>query len=630
MLMSAVMLAGCHDDSDEPFDLPTGEEVSSGTVFVNLRLTQADGGYSRADTPPSDPETPGTDREDEIETIDMLVCKVDNSGTAHLSHTFHFDDPNIIQQIRNDGYEFVINAANGDRLRFYAAANMTAAMRQAIHAQGIEATVRYPAETVYHTLIDQVVTGSKGGFQKELETNSGTIPMTGQFKTRSGETDFTIPIAGNDETNSLKINTELKRIVAKMLVLTTPDGTAPPNETDVQYLKSEDIDSEETDIDKKRIGWIRSTDVRYIPNGVGKTTFLFEHLSTDEAGVVTGVDPTMDLIPYMSGESLNEPLWRSDFVCRTGFDLHDDNLNSTSRMDIAEMYNKERFDATLESTETDRKPNRYKEGMYCIENYFDLPTGENDRSFFSNYNGQLPMVTHLSIAAKFTPRHILVEPTFKKSVDQFVNLFTLDPTKFKETYDNIPFTQDEAEYWTNTISKKFEGTLPNVHGFNEFTAESEKEARFILNISLKERNVWSENQNDYKKGKYPDGTFFVYDRQLPQTLHSETRYLYMTAGAVASASGDNQNIKRYAEAHPGGWGYYYTYLTNVRSEPEPSYTESNPTPYTESQIYRNTYYLVTITNFVSAGGRYNSPELIKVNTDGVGYSYAGKGDINLN
>lgn len=618
MLMSAAMLlTGCVYDAEEPDAAPdAGEQV--GTVFVNFRLTKANGGYSRAGGLPVDPlpETPGTSREDAVETVDLLMFTVGADGKAALSHVYSLGEQAVGQIFSNDGYSLPIDVRDGEKIRICAAVNMAEYMRQSLFDDnGITASLHYDINN-YQELMNAIVPGSSG-FQRLLqEGGSGVIPMSGQFTTDGGDTDMTISITadgkGSSETNPLVIEAKLKRMVAKMHVLVTPDGAGDG------YLESTDPKDNKT-----RIGWIREGDVRYTPNGVSKETFLFEQLRMTATGGYIGVDPTMSLPDYYLGDGqLNEQRWGADFICHTGYDLHDDNLNSC--MEVAELLNGNKLDATLDGSDGDR----YTRGMYCTENYFDVPDkdSEYDR-FFAGY-GQLPMVTHLSVAARFTPRVILVETDFKTLIDDFVSLYRKNKNDFWNKYGDGSeyqegivartglFTDADAEYWTG-ISDNF-NNLPVQKGCLEFTALDEKMAQFVINVSLREKKVWSARRNEYRGGMYADGTFFVYDRPTGDTGNS---YLYLTAGAVASATGDNHDIKSHAEAHPGGWGYYYTYLTNTDA--------GSPVSYTGSQVYRNTYYLVTVGNFGSPGGRYTSPQYIKVNTDRIGWSYAGYGDINL-
>ena len=75
--------------------------------------------------------------------------------------------------------------------------------------------------------------------------------------------------------------------------------------------------------------------------------------------------------------------------------------------------------------------------------------------------------------------------------------------------------------------------------------------------------------------------------------------------------------------HIGGWGYYYTYLDEFGAPHE------GRTPYTASQVTRNTYYLITVEKFGVPGGSTSRPEYIRVNTEPVVWDYEGKGDIDL-
>lgn len=614
LLTAFALLTGCSDDA-EPAFMDEDVQTTPATVYINLRLAKSADGFSRAGDNPTDllPETPGTSREDAIKTIDLLVFTIDGSGTARLSRIYNLAEL-AISKIFDNGYTFPLEVNNAVKLRIYAAANLTDAMRHVLLGdKGLSTAIGYPYNT-YCDLMNCIVPGSSG-FQSLYENSESGIPMTGQFTTADGATDIVIDMEGNSESTPLTINATLKRIVAKMHTLVTPapDGSKSPDGH--PYIKSVDDEG-------NQVGWIRLGDVRYTPNGVSKSTLLFEQLSANG----TGVDPTMDLDIYREGEALNEQMWRDGFVCHTGYALHDDNLNSA--MAVADLLDLNRLNATL-GTEGYNTADRYTAGMYCTENYFNLPAAN---TFFANYDEPLPMVTHLAIAARFTPRIILIEPDFKTLTEKFVTLYKNNKNEFWKTYgDGEPysdaavaalFSEDDANYW-ETIKGRFD-SLPTAYGYEQFTATDEKAAQFVINVSLKENKVWSAAKFQYRNGLYSNGTFFVYDRELDGPIgDAEVRYLYLTAGAVAAASGDNHNIKSLAEAHPGGWGYYYTYLTNNRNN------TATPVPYTESQIYRNTYYLVTIANFGSPGGRYTSPQLIKVNTDRISWSYAGRGDIYL-
>ncbi len=163
--------------------------------------------------------------------------------------------------------------------------------------------------------------------------------------------------------------------------------------------------------------------------------------------------------------------------------------------------------------------------------------------------------------------------------------------------------------------------------FYMFPARTIEEANCFINWSLIARKLWSGDDKEFKDGKYPKNTYYVYDTQYDGVSSaSDTdwnrKYVYLVAGAVAFASGDNIGIKLHSVPHVGGWGYYYTYIDNDK-------TGVNDVSFTSSQVTRNTYYIITVNNFGTPGGTITDPEYIKVNTDPVNWDYAGKGDIYL-
>lgn len=622
-LATMMLFAGCSDDVLRE-DLPE-EEKPAGNVYIRLQMNlNSDGpagsrAASRAGEDSTDPETPGKGNENAVNTIDILVF---DATTDELTDIVFLDETQIGQITSDDGIVVPIFAKQGQKVKIYAAVNMTVAMRQffTLGSTGTDFSLSSTGNS-YWDVINEFVPGSNGK-QTTLEDNpNGCIPMTGQFNVESvsdGDTDNTtgsgeITIKGHTtKDNPLSVKADVSRIVAKVHVLAKADTDGYAIATDSKQNNA-------------RIGWIKLADVRYIPNGTNKSSYIFPQEKNN-----TLKDKNMDLEHYLVGGKINAQLWGPDYVFLDGKTVHKANIDSY--MEVAEQYDSGKLENTSK-TEDPNEPNRYYKGMYCLENYFDIPS---NRTLFDEYEDVIPMITHVSIAAKMTPCEILVESDFEKKMKAFVTSYKENKDDFRQTYGLNELDENDINALAETFTlwdSQIRSIVTNSkieHGFKKIsfdeTIEEEKKIsyiRHILNWSLMINNVWSNEPSKFDDGRYSDGTFYVYDQKFDDDTYTGSRYLYLTVGAVSSASDENIHIKARSVPHIGGWGYYYTYIDNDGS------TQNGKTPYTASQVTRNTYYIITVENFGYPGGSITNSEYIKVNTRPVGWDYVGKGNINL-
>lgn len=638
-LATMMFFAGCSDDVLRE-DLPE-EEKPAGNVYIHLQMNlNSDGpagsrAASRAGEDSADPETtPGTHQEEVVNTVDILVF---DAATDKLTDIVFLDKTQVGQITSDDGIVVPIFAKQGQTVKIYAAVNMTATMRQffTLGSTGTNFSLSSTGNS-YWDVINEFVPGSNGK-QTTLEANdNGCIPMTGQFKVESVSADDTDNTAGSGEItikghttkdNPLSVKADVSRIVAKVHVLAKSEEykvTSGGKEEKVQYAIAHDNPDS-----KEWIGWIRLDNVCYILNGTNKSTYIFPQ-ANDTEGQYPWKDRNMDLAHYRNGRMFSN--YENDFMFYDGMSLHRENISPTSHFAQAEQFVQERLDNTKEVPGP--TPDPYTAGLYCLENYFDTPTASSgDDKFYDTRVDAIPMITHVSIAAKLTPRSIVVREDYKERMDEFVKAYENDPDDFCKKYGLTAgdFKNSDSDRWTNTIKKRYFGseTEANVYrnDFRIIETKSEADAADLINWSLMINNLWSGDDADFENGKYPASTFYVYDTHYDGEQPAETtwnqRYLYLTAGAVNAASDKNIKIKTYSVPHIGGWGYYYTYLDQLKQ------TDNGKTPYTASQVTRNTYYLVTVGNFGFPGGTVTRPEYIKVNTVPVGWDYSGRGDINL-
>ncbi len=612
MIAATTLFVGCINDSYRE-DIP-GEEEKMGSVYIRFRMSlNTDGtrsASSRAGEGAAEPitgETPGTGPENRINTVDLLVYDT----TDKLIDIIYLNETQTAAIGSEGGVCIPISAQKGQTVRIYAMVNMTHAMRR-LFTIGSGLDMAFSAvcnESDYTKVIDEFIPGSGG---KE-ETLTGGIPMTGQFKIGiSGEGGTDIMVTDEHPTNdkALQVKADITRLMSKIHVLATPlDATTPI------YARALH-NSSETATASNSLGWIRMENVRYMPNGINRSSYILPQTN------VTATSPTstqlkdlnMSLDGYISGEAFDTQMCDNDYVFLKGEAFHRANIDGV--MARAEAYDADRLARTAASND----PDRYVSGMYCPENYFDVPQ---NATIFEDYGDAIPMITHVYIATKLTPRVILIGNDYKTKMQTFVDQFLANPELFRTTYglSETDFTHDHVTYWDGMKDKL--DVLPVNHGCLEFRPDNEEEARFIINGSLKMNKQWDPNASDFAAGKYSDGTYYVYDQQYDGAGYEGPRYLFLTAGAVAESKGVYITIKARSVPHLGGWGYYYTYIDDNGT------TLNGVTPYTASQVTRNKYYIITVSNFGVPGGTITEPEYIKVNTESVNWDYSGSGHINL-
>jgi len=662
-LTATLLLAACSDD-DMLRETPTENEdegLAGGDVYIRFHMTLNNGGSRSGGSRAQHLiETPATSREDAISSIDLLIH---DAATGTLIDVISLVEEQI-RQITTDGVTVPIAAKKGQELRIYAAANIPDRMRsQLIVGQSSQAINDISLQSYfpdYWDVMDELIPGC-AGLQENLQASDhATIPMTGQFVTREpNQGNEKIKITDGHGTSfdkPIDVRADVSRIVAKVHVLAkTPELTGVT--TDIKYVFAEDKSAGEsadpTNPFSNYIGWIRLDSIRYMPNGIANSTYLFPHFDSKKAPF----DLDRDLDKYIYGNRFNRNLWSKNYIYYNGQDLHKENISPSCHLTKVEEYDLARYTATENGSDDDT---RYTRGMYCPENYFNSPANDN---VFKNYDNSIPMITHVSIAAKLTPRNIVFRKSFADLMNEFVRKYRDKPDDFRKEYSLTvdDFTDEDAERWekvikvryfskfeTPTAAKTDSGTAdspdaeatepavtpvePAVENYRKdyciIRTLSERDAADILNWSLMATNLWSHDPSDFEQGRYPAGTFFVYDTNYDTPEQHDNqwkqRYLYMASGAVTTASGDHEKLKTYSVPHLNGWGYYYTYLDETGAT-----GTTGKTPYQASQVTRNHYYLITVNNFGVPGGTITRPEYIKVNTESVDWVYKGKGDIIL-
>lgn len=577
----ALLLTGGCREQDCVEEIDTSHARNSLYLNLSLRVNDGSGAVSRAAD-----EIPGTSDENAIHSLYIYLF----NSTTNNALVYWADITNFYQA--DDKKTDVIKLQDinlPEKVSIYLAANLTRQQAESITSP----TATYKTQaTSYTRAINEFAP-----YKYTLIEMTGTTPrdigiaMTGQAVSGSdkNQKDFNI-YQYNTPDAPLELTVDLKRVVAKALLTVAP---ASSNEIAEGYDKNEAYAVIGSGNDNK--GWVRISDIYYFPNGTNKSLYWFEQEGN--------ADPNSTLTDYISSTesdaelSLNTEKYQNDFVY----------YNQTEQYKLYyAYYQAEKFDQEIDN-------NSYTAGMYFLENTFTIPDGYDSQ--LEAYKLALPMVTSISIALRYTPKEIYVE---------------------KELYTNLENGQgmsaSEREEWAN-MKKKYTNEKPwDDTSWSDVGAvifKDEADAQFVLTMSLKLNNAYissTEYGNQVTNGtysgtKFPDNTFFAFTPDSDSDTGSNTDtflYHYYTYGA-------RQKIANpiYYVPYIGGWAYYYTYLDGDGTN------TTNKAVYSDSQVMRNTYYILKLNKITRLGGSKSDPNNIQVNTTVVPWKKGGRLDVDL-
>lgn len=582
-----LLTGGCREQ-DCVEEIDTSHARNSLYLNLSLRVNDGSGAVSRA----TGDEILGTSDENAIHSLYIYLF---NSSTNDLVYWANIT--NLYQS--DDTKTYVIKLQDislPEGVSIYLAANLT--LEQAESIKRPEATYKTNA-TSYTRAINEFAPyefmprfGVAGISKRDIG-----IAMTGQAVSAedSKQKSFGNIYQYNSLDNPLSLKVDLKRVVAKALL--TVDAATTDNKDgyvpDVAYAV---IGSGN---DNK--GWVRISDIYYFPNGTNKSLHWFEQ--EDNA------DPNPDLTKYISSAgtdaelALNTEKYQEDFVY----------YNQTEQYKLYyAYYQAKKFD------ESQNKANTYTDGMYFLENTFstsDLTDGH--RNQLQTYKLALPMVTSISIALRYTPKEIYVEKGLYDILDSGTGMSANE----KKQWDDM---KDAYVDW-----KSFEEETISTDEVKNIIFETEADAQFVLTMSLKLNKAYISSteygnqvtNGTYSGSKFPDNTFFAF---TPDTDTGEDfLYHYYTYGA-------RQEIANpiYYVPYVGGWAYYYTYLDGD-SKDFGDGTNTQKAVYSDSQVTRNTYYILKLNKITRLGGSKTDPNNIQVNTTVVPWTKGGRLDVDL-
>lgn len=527
-IFSLLSLAGCSEDAV----LPDGQTNVSDKTLLTLNFSiEGEDTASRA-VDDDDPEHPAATWENNIVTLQVFIKHAD--GT--------WEEPIYLWDITGSPYTVELDDLDLTQTTVYVGANLTMAQAQAFIQQETDDA----AYTFTNNAFDLVTDLSPYSTENSDLTGRRHIAMfcTEGIAPQVIETD-----EDGKPTKYTTSGFSLKRMVAKILVTCEADETLTGGETNVDYVP----------VSESFEGWIRQSDVKYLVNGLNRKTFIMQRIDDEAQPYANVVDPNNRLSESVSNNG--------DFYFQP----------------IEGAYDSPYLRSALPFVKTSLSS--YTEGIYCPENTFAL-----DETI--QLEGQQPQITHVCVAAKFTPQNLWVEYDL---FDYVANQQNIEP-EVKEAIKQL---------------RPSDGKPGDIV---EIECTSEAVASQLLLSSLQLAN----NRNEF-----PEGTYFYHNEE-------KTFYTYGAMRRNATMDDIETNPGVFGDFVPyvGGWGYYYTYVDNRK--------DYNPTPddwnefYRHGQVERNRYYILNITGFTQPGSSVTNPNYIMVHTYSFPWIDGGSGEITLN
>lgn len=530
------------------------EEVVPGDLVVSINVNLDGNGSSRSRAEADEVRIPGTDVENWLSHGHLFLQNLKDDGNPVEGQPMYY----VKVSLKNGENKFTLKNIDFGRKRIYIAANLS------------DEQASYFA-TKANTEYD--IPNQKGyNLTEEFARETG-IAM---FCTESQILDFI--------ENKLYVFEEpftLKRLVAKVHVTATTDASgyctlAAP---------------------MAGIGWIRLENVKYLINGLNTKSYLMQKYNNNTPNNNTPEDPNFSIENNIQVQDNNiNPENCEDFY-----------FNSIKSISTFESYfaQAEKYDASrIPTSNNNSVGNPYTAGLYCPENTFTLPTLPSDQSkldAFGKYKSDAwPMVTHVIVSAKFTPKKIVVERLLAEWVQSSGNISISPKIRFeiKNIINQAPDLND------------------NFKSLCTIECSSEEVAKAVLLSSLKRAGYLKDNDNSQG---LPDETYFWND--------SENVPMVFTYGAAKIFSRVSTNAEQFDQfaTVPDGVGYYFIYLDNTNSTTGDG-TRKDPA---NSIVERNAYYLVNIKSISGPGDATMKGDNILVNTVKTGWKVGGNAVVDL-
>ena len=561
------LAAGCADRDASPADDAPRNPAACG-VSLSLAFSVDGSGPDASGTG----EAPGFDSENAIRNL-YVFTEVSGRRPAYPFRHVLLDEDGTTGR-KTAVLELPVDVREVGEMFLYLGANLDDRQAEAF-CDGNKAYTLDGTETPYnYNVVESFAPGvATDGGASSLRTDIAMFCTQGQ-KAR--------PVVGEDgERVVVEAEFELRRLVAKVLVTCREDdghsGYAPLKEGGSLATNG---------------GWIRLEDVYFLVNSLNKSSFIME--KEDE-------DPNNDLTFYLDEKGGYDGSKTSKDFVYAAPGLQYEVIGFFKR---APKYEENRL-----PDENRCGGYRPEEALYCPENLFGAVADEGKKKVLEEYEYVWPMITHVSVAAKYTPGRLWIEKELVAHV-----LRRIDAGEVADERG----LKAALEKWSEQAEAAGDPVM-------EVECPDEYVSQTLLTESLKREKYYSEGTYDPDGGGFPRHTYFYYDNRKDDTREDR----YYTYGAVIRMLGDSfdaeepEKLGNYLP-YTQGWGYYYTYIDGAGGDPA-----GGATPYSRGVVRRNTYYILIVNSFSHPGSSIHDGGYIDVHTLVEEWKEGGSGEIEL-
>lgn len=612
-LAAVTLLGGCRAD-DDPDVGPA--ELDNVTLTLRLHMASGHRTQTRADRALDDePSTPGyaDDKVDE-NAIENIYLFADNfySADGSIRGERQMVTPSRITALGNNTYQLQFSKIPVGTMSLYVGANLSSSQAHAFLQDNMEYRLQ---GSDYMTIND---------IAPFLTTN----PDMRRRSTIAMFCDKPVDVTIGTSTDVVVPETvEMRRLVAKVLVTAKETtGTTVGAVSGVPYTQLANelvfdrdlVNSDGVTVAKRGTnrGWIRVSDVRYIVNGINRSTYIMQKTQwNEEFGHEEVVDPNMDLMKYVSTTGgVNQPDgYEDDFV-------HHSLSTIYPHLQHGDFTPAVKYDESRIPGASINSSNDYYEGVYAPENVFstdELTTAQ--RRVLTSYDHSWPQVTSVGVAARFVPRDIVIE----EGLVDYVLADDTVPATMKERLRALPIYYERAL----TSRPDADGNVKTHHIYRLVT-DSEDMSHLLLTESLKMHHYYMENGDYSEAGGLPDNTYFA----IAVEQGTKTEFLTYGAAKICEYRDEPDETKWPDTYYLGsfipyisGWNFFYAYIDN-----RPDADKDTSFDVTNGQVERNVYYIMTVNKITIPGSTLSHGRFIELHTRIVDWTLGGTGKIELN
>jgi hypothetical protein len=360
--------------------------------------------------------------EDAIRYVTIFVVDYDpqtnvEDWSSCQCSTLEVEENQAVYDAETDAYtvdlNFMTTVAPGNK-RVYVSANLTKELIEQCKKGGLF-TAGSKTDDDYYSVISKFVNPENGAVAM-FSSNYFEIKVNGDVYDTNADGD-------GSQNNPYLCQMTLERLVAKVLLAC--DMQSDSNDNDCIKVKANIPDYYSTNYP----GWMHLSSVRYKLGTTNRTTYFYKHyLSGNEDEIV---DPNYYVADQLTANSSGNWSYVGDYANDFTYsvDIKNDFIPAFNENQSVDNYDSKstcmqavKFDANRMPTEQ-RLPNRYKEGLYCLENTLDnnWSSISNYASFLSQrsnwFKGPRMIATTIDIETRYIPAVIVGKGGVKKSVD---------------------------------------------------------------------------------------------------------------------------------------------------------------------------------------------------------------------